>query len=264
MIIRPTGLIDPEIVVRPVVSGPGYEGQVRDFISEAEKTTKRGARSMVTVLTKKMAEDLAAFLSERKIQVRYVHSDVKTIERIEILTEFRRGTFDVLVGVNLLREGLDLPEVELVGILDADKEGFLRSETSLIQTIGRAARNVHGRVILYADNVTGSMKRAIDETERRRQLQLAYNRKHRITPRTIEKKIHDITAELTSERERAVADLVRMDRQLYGGDVRKMIKDKEKQIDHAVREMDIQTAALLTAEIHELEKELKRTKQPKK
>src|SRR4029079_6690053 len=152
--------------------------QVRDFVVEAEAVTKKGARSMVTVLTKKMAEDLTQFLVERGIKARYVHSDVPTIERIEILTDFRRGVFDVLVGVNLLREGLDLPEVELVGILDADKEGFLRSDTSLIQTIGRAARNVRGRVILYADMSTGSMERAVGETNRRRAVQLAYNTKH--------------------------------------------------------------------------------------
>ena len=258
MIIRPTGLIDPEIVVRPVVSGPGYEGQVRDFISEAEKTTKRGARSMVTVLTKKMAEDLAAFLSERKIQVRYVHSDVKTIERIEILTEFRRGTFDVLVGVNLLREGLDLPEVELVGILDADKEGFLRSETSLIQTIGRAARNVHGRVILYADQMTGSMERAIGETNRRRERQMAHNKKHRITPKTIEKRIHDIIGDIERTRKRAVDTLASTDIAAFGGDPRKVIAQKRREMHDAADALDFETAAILRDEIRTLESSLKK------
>ncbi|MDO8561234.1 MAG: excinuclease ABC subunit UvrB, partial [bacterium] len=199
-VIRPTGLVDPEIVVKPIVSSDSkvrhpmsnfseYPGQVKDFIAEAEIVTKRGGRSMVTVLTKKMAEDLSAFLVEKKIRARYIHSDVKTIERIETLTDFRKGEFDVLVGVNLLREGLDLPEVELVGIMDADKEGFLRSETSLIQTIGRAARNVLGRVILYADASTGSMERAIRTTNERRERQIAYNTKHGITPKTVKTRI---------------------------------------------------------------------------
>lgn len=203
MVVRPTGLIDPEIVVRPIVSGGEYQGQVRDFIRDAEEVTARGSRSMVTVLTKRMAEDLTTFLEEKKIQVRYIHSDVKTIDRIEILTDFRKGKFDVLVGVNLLREGLDLPEVELVAIMDADKEGFLRSEVSLIQTIGRAARNVKGRVTLYADNMTGSMERAISETNRRRKVQVAYNIEHNITPTTIQKKINDIIGDIQRPRCRA-------------------------------------------------------------
>jgi excinuclease ABC subunit B len=167
-IIRPTGLIDPELIIRGVVEKDGYKGQVADFIADAETVIKGGGRALATTLTKQMAEDLASFLREKKIKAEYLHSDVKTIDRIDILTNFRKGKFDILVGVNLLREGLDLPEVELVGILDADKEGFLRSETSLIQTIGRAARNVLGRVILYADVMTGSLERAIGETNRRR------------------------------------------------------------------------------------------------
>ena len=253
-VIRPTGLIDPEIVVRPIVSTETFAGQVKDFIAEAEKITERGARSMVTVLTKKMAEDLTAFLTERQIRARYVHSDVKTIERIEILRDFRKGVFDVLVGVNLLREGLDLPEVELVGILDADKEGFLRSETSLIQTIGRAARNVNGRVILYADISTGSMERAIGETNRRREIQIAYNKKHKITPKTIQKRIHDIVGDIERTRKRVVSQLVEMDKSAFGGDKAKMLKEKRRQMHDAVDRLDFETAALLRDEVAQLEK----------
>ncbi len=271
MVIRPTGLIDPEIVVRPIVSGTSaenlsgeeYPGQVKDFIREAEATTKKGARSMVTVLTKKMAEDLTTYLSEKQINARYVHSDVKTIERIEILTEFRRGTFDVLVGVNLLREGLDLPEVELVGILDADKEGFLRSETSLIQTIGRAARNVNGRVILYADNHTGSMERAIGETNRRRSIQLAYNAKHGITPMTIKKKINDIIGDMQRTRDNAVNQLVEEDLIAHGGDIKKLVAEKRRQMHDAADSLDFETAALLRDEISKLEVQMKPAKKEK-
>ena len=253
-VIRPTGLIDPEIIVRPIVSSEDYVGQVKDFIAEAEAVTKRGARSMVTVLTKKMAEDLTQFLIERGIKARYVHSDVPTIERIEILRDFRVGVFDVLVGVNLLREGLDLPEVELVGILDADKEGFLRSETSLIQTIGRAARNVRGRVLLYADNSTGSMERAIGETNRRREIQLAYNTKHKITPKTIEKRIHDIVGDIERSRKRAITELARMDSSASGGDKARLIREKRREMHDAADRLDFETAALIRDEIQALEK----------
>ncbi len=263
MVIRPTGLIDPEIVVRPVVSGGSdtltgieYPGQVRDFIREAEETTAKGARSMVTVLTKKMAEDLTNFLIEKKIKARYVHSDVKTIDRIEILTDFRKGTFDVLVGVNLLREGLDLPEVELVGILDSDKEGFLRSETSLIQTIGRAARNVNGRVILYADHHTGSMDRAIDITNKRRAVQVAYNTKHGITPETIKKKINDIIGDIMRARSRAVDQLVEQDLIAHGGDIKKLVAEKRRQMHDAADSLDFETAALLRDEVSKLDLEI--------
>ncbi|MBI5457285.1 excinuclease ABC subunit UvrB [Candidatus Kaiserbacteria bacterium] len=259
-VIRPTGLVDPQIVVRPIVSGTDYEGQVKDFIAEAEAVTKSGARSMVTVLTKKMAEDLTQFLVEKKIKARYVHSDVKTIDRIEILTDFRKGTFDVLVGVNLLREGLDLPEVELVAILDADKEGFLRSDTSLIQTIGRAARNVRGRVILYADLMTGSLGRAIGETNRRRAIQEAYNKKHHITPKTIEKRIHDIVGDIERSRKRAVSELAEMDKAAYGGDIRKLIKDKRNQMHEAADKLDFETAALIRDEIQKLEEKNRKKK----
>lgn len=218
---------------------------------------------MVTVLTKKMAEDLAAFLAERKIKVRYVHSDVKTIERIEILTDFRKGTFDVLVGVNLLREGLDLPEVELVAILDADKEGFLRSEVSLIQTMGRAARNVHGRVILYADTRTGSMERAISETSRRRAVQVAYNKKHHITPTTISKRIHDIVGDIERARTRAVTELTQLDVAAFGGDTVKLLAEKRRQMHAAADQLDFETAALIRDEIRKLEEGRKGTKKTK-
>jgi excinuclease ABC subunit B len=252
-VIRPTGLIDPEIVVRPIVARGEYQGQVKDFIAEAEAVTLRNSRSLVTVLTKKMAEDLTQFLSERGVKARYIHSDVKTIERIEILTDFRKGMFDVLVGVNLLREGLDLPEVELVGILDADKEGFLRSETSLIQTIGRAARNASGRVILYADSETGSMQRAIGETNRRRDIQIAYNKSHGITPQTIQKRIMDITGDIERSRKRAIRELAEMDAHAFGGDMKKLIADKRKQMRAASDSLDFETAALLRDEIRALE-----------
>lgn len=254
-IIRPTGLLDPEVSIRPIIARGDYTGQVRDFIDEAEATTKRGMRSLVTVLTKKMAEDLAQFLTERGMKARYIHSDVKTIERIETLTEFRKGTFDVLVGVNLLREGLDLPEVELVGILDADKEGFLRSETSLIQTIGRAARNVAGRVILYADGTTGSMDRAIGETNRRREKQMAYNAAHGITPQTIKKNIKDIVGDIAKARARAVKELATMDAAAYEGGVTKLIKEKRKEMHAAADRLDFETAALIRDEIAALERE---------
>lgn len=185
-IIRPTGLVDPEIYVRPV------EGQIDDIIGEIHENTKRGERTLVLTLTKKMAEDLTDFLEEEKIRVRYLHSDVETVERMKILRDLRQGKFDVLVGINLLREGLDLPEVSLLMILDADKEGFLRSARSLIQIIGRAARNIHGRVVLYADNITDSMFSAISETNRRREIQIAYNKKNGITPRSIVKEVRNV------------------------------------------------------------------------
>lgn len=262
MVIRPTGLLDPEIDVRPVVEKGGYPGQVSDFIAEVEKVTKRGARTLVTVLTKKMAEDLAEFLKEKRIKAQYLHSDVKTIERIEILTAFRRGEFDVLVGVNLLREGLDLPEVELVGILDADKEGFLRSETSLIQTIGRAARNIHGRVILYADHLTGSLERAIGETNRRRAKQHAYNQEHGITPQTVKKRIADIMGDIQKARQKAVDALVEID--THTADVATLITQKKAEMHDAADALDFETAALLRDEIRLLEDKVAQTAKEKK
>lgn len=254
-IIRPTGLIDPQIDIKPVMEQGKYPGQIQDFIAEAIKTISGGGRVLATTLTKKMAEDLSSYLKEqkeesgKKIKAEYLHSDIKTIDRIKILTNFRKGEFDCLVGVNLLREGLDLPEVELIGILDADKEGFLRSETSLIQTIGRAARNVKGRVILYADRETGSMERAIGETNRRREKQLAYNKAHGITPQTIIKKIKDITEELESDHQKAVYMNIAIDSAVFKKDPKKLIKLKEKEMNDAVKELDFETAAILRDEI---------------
>jgi excinuclease ABC subunit B len=281
-IIRPTGLIDPEIVLRPIIPKGEYEGQIQDFIAEAEKTIKGGGRVIATTLTKKMAEDLAAYLKDRKIKAEYLHSDVKTIDRIKILTQFRKGEFDCIVGVNLLREGLDLPEVELIGILDADKEGFLRSETSLIQTIGRAARNVLGRVILYADVMTGSMERAIGETNRRRARQMEYNKKHGITPKTIKKQIKDITEQMESEHGKAVNAELALDVQIFERASKalnkkeekklsrlsdeerknvvyeKIIKLKEKDMNRAVKELDFESAAILRDEIVILKQKMDR------
>ena len=252
-IIRPTGLVDPLLEVRPVTEGGSHKGQVQDFIEEALRAMKDGGRVLITTLTKKMAEDLTEYLKERDVRAEYVHSDIKTIERITILSDFRKGKFDVLVGVNLLREGLDLPEVTLIGILDADKEGFLRSETSLIQTIGRAARNVNGRVILYADSETGSLKRALEETNRRRELQLAHNKKHHITPKTIVKNIKDITDQLESEHKKAVKTLATLDAEMYRKNPKKLMREKERQMAEAVKILDFETAALLRDEIRALQ-----------
>lgn len=263
-IIRPTGLVDPKVFVRPITArrsargghgGEGAKGQVADFIDEAEKAIEAGERVLATTLTKKMAEDLSEYLKERGLKTEYLHSDIKTIERIEIITRFRRGEFDCLVGVNLLREGLDLPEVALIGILDADKAGFLRSETSLIQIIGRAARNINGRVILYADTPTGAMESAIRETERRRNVQLAYNKKHGITPQTIKKRIYDITETIESDHERAVSKLTALDKATKGEQsLKQLVKKKEAEMQAAVKELDFETAAILRDEIRELRK----------
>jgi excinuclease ABC subunit B len=260
-IIRPTGLIDPELVIRPVTEEGEFRGQVADFIDEAATVIARGGRALATTLTKQMAEDLSSFLRQKSIKAEYLHSDVKTIDRITILSEFRKGTFDILVGVNLLREGLDLPEVELVGILDADKEGFLRSETSLIQTIGRAARNVLGKVILYADQMTGSLDRAIGETNRRRAVQLAYNEKHGITPITIKKEIRDIAESIRTEHEKTVDSMLALDSKLYREDPESFIKRKRLEMEEAVEQLDFETAAIIRDEIYELEgKKEKKTK----
>ena len=270
-VIRPTGLVDPELTIRGVQPTDTYVGQIQDFITEAVKEIGGGSRAhshsdsvtgrvIATTLTKKMAEDLSMFLKEKSIKAEYLHSDVKTIDRIRILTKFRKGEFDCLVGVNLLREGLDLPEVTFIGILDADKEGFLRSETSLIQTIGRAARNIAGRVTLYADTVTGSLKRAIDETNRRRILQLAYNAKHGITPETVRKEIKDITDTIETERERVVRADLALDTAVSHGDMKKLLRRKEKEMTEAARDLDFETAAILRDEIRELEKIVKKRK----
>ncbi|MDB4983928.1 MAG: UvrB, excinuclease subunit excinuclease subunit [Patescibacteria group bacterium] len=263
-IIRPTGLVDPLVEIRAVTPEGDYKGQVQDFINEAENEIKKGGRVLATTLTKKMAEDLSEYLKERKIKSEYLHSDIKTIDRIKIITEFRRGNFDCLVGVNLLREGLDMPEVSFIGILDADKEGFLRSETSLIQTIGRAARNVDGRVILYADNMTGSMERAIGETKRRRDTQLAYNAEHGITPLTIKKKIEDITDQMESQHEKSVYENFMIDSQVFADNPKELIRLKEQEMNDAVADLDFETAALLRDEIAAVREKFDLHDKPKK
>ncbi len=255
-IIRPTGLIDPEISIRPIQEKGSYKGQIQDFIAETKKAIKLGGRVIATTLTKKMAEDLSLYLKGEGIKAEYLHSDIKTLERIQILTEFRRGTFNCIVGVNLLREGLDLPEVTLIGILDADKEGFLRSETALIQIIGRAARNVFGRVILYADNMTGSIERAISETNRRRAIQVAHNKEHGITPKTIIKQIKDITEHLMTDHMKSVKFNLDIDAEIFAKNPQKLIKLKEKEMSKAVKELDFETAAILRDELSMLREQL--------
>jgi excinuclease ABC subunit B len=246
-VIRPTGLIDPPVEIKPV------EDQVDDLINEAKITAKKGYRTLVTTLTKRMAEDLTEFLHEAGLRVRYMHSDVETLERIELIRDLRLGVYDVLVGINLLREGLDIPECGLVAILDADKEGFLRSETSLIQTIGRAARNVEGRVILYADRVTGSMERALRETDRRREKQREYNAEHGITPTTIKRNISDLLADV-SQRDGVVIDTGDEDRpHLVGHNLRAYIEDLEQRMRTAAADLEFEEAGRLRDEIRRLE-----------
>jgi excinuclease ABC subunit B len=255
-VIRPTGLLDPELSVRGVRELGEYPGQITDFIAEAEREIRRGGRVLATTLTKKMAEDLSVYLKEKNIKAEYLHSDVKTIDRIKILTAFRGGTFDILVGVNLLREGLDLPEVSLIGILDADKEGFLRSETSLIQIIGRAARNAAGRVILYADRMTAAMQNAIDITRTRRSIQETYNAAHGITPTTIEKRIHDITEQMESEHDRSVRANLLLDEEIFRNDPKKLLKQKIREMNAAVEILDFETAAIVRDEIRAIERKI--------
>ena len=252
-IIRPTGLIDPEIIIRPVVGGKNKLSQVEDLIKEVKKRALKKERVLVTTLTKRMAEDLSEYLKEKNVKAKYMHSDINTLDRIRILTEFRKGEFDCLVGVNLLREGLDLPEVTLVAILDADKEGFLRCETSLIQTIGRAARNVKGQVILYADHMTGSLERAISETERRRKKQIAYNKKHGITPRTIVKKIKDIAGDLGAKDSKVEA-ILEMELKADPHKVSSIIQEKEKEMAVAAKNLEFELAAILRDQVRELRK----------
>ncbi|WP_333605342.1 excinuclease ABC subunit UvrB [Novosphingobium sp.] len=246
-VIRPTGLIDPPVTIRPV------EDQVQDSINECKETAAKGYRTLITTLTKRMAEDLTEFMHEAGVRVRYMHSDVETLERIELIRDLRMGVYDVLVGINLLREGLDIPECGLVCILDADKEGFLRSETSLIQTIGRAARNVDGRVILYADRMTGSMERAIAETDRRREKQMAFNEANGITPQSIKRRIADIVAD-TASRDGVVIELEDDDRNnLVGHNLRAYIEDLEKRMRAAAADLEFEEAGRLRDEIRRLE-----------
>ncbi|WP_297689964.1 excinuclease ABC subunit UvrB [uncultured Anaerococcus sp.] len=239
-IIRPTGLLDPLVEIRPT------ENQIDDLINEVYKTIDKGDRVLVTTLTKKMAEDLTDYLTEKQIKVKYLHSDIKTIERSEIIRELRLGEFDVLVGINLLREGLDIPEVSLITILDADKEGFLRSETSLIQTIGRAARNSEGRVIMYADRITGSMQKAIDETERRRKIQEAFNKKHNITPTTIRKNIGEII-QVTKK-----AEETEEIQEINRAEIETILINMEAEMYKAAEELDFERAAKLRDQIKKM------------
>jgi excinuclease ABC subunit B len=258
-IVRPTGLVDPEVQIRPT------KGQIDDLMDEIRKRAENDQRILVTTLTKKMAEDLTDYLVEMGIRVRYMHAEVDTVQRIEIVRDLRLGEFDVLVGINLLREGLDLPEVSLVAILDADKEGFLRSETSLVQTIGRAARNVDGTVLMYADSVTDSMRAAIGETQRRRQIQLAYNIEHGIDPQTIRKQVTDILLSLRGE-EAGVASAKEERRAAVPGDIPteelgRLIQGLEEEMHQAAKELRFEYAARLRDEVHELRKELRQLKE---
>ena len=253
-IIRPTGLLDPEVIVRPV------EGQIDDLIGEIRKETDKHNKVLVTTLTKRMAEDLTDYMREVGIRVKYLHSDIDTLERAEIIRDMRLDVFDVLVGINLLREGLDIPEISLVAILDADKEGFLRSETSLIQTIGRAARNAEGHVIMYADNMTDSMNAAISETNRRREIQQKYNEEHGITPQTIKKSVRDlisISKVIAKEEVRFEKDPESMDEK----ELEKLIGDIQKKMKQAAADLNFEAAAELRDKMVELKKTLAKMKE---
>lgn len=248
-IIRPTGLLDPKVDIRPT------ENQIDDLIGEINTTTAKGERTLITTLTKKMAEELTSYLEEIGIKVTYMHSDIKTIERMEIIRDLRLGKYDVLVGINLLREGLDLPEVSLIAILDADKEGFLRSETSLVQTMGRAARNVNGRIIMYADVITGSMERAIEETLRRRTIQEAYNQEHGITPTSVQKGVRDIIEATVAAEE--VEEYGQVVEDLKLEDIDRIIINLEKEMYKAAEELDFERAANLRDEMRKLKSEFR-------
>jgi len=254
-LIRPTGLIDPEISVRPT------KGQIDDLLAEIRIRVTKGQRVLVTTLTKKMAEDLADYMQELNIKVHYLHSEIDTIERIEILRDLRLGIYDVVVGINLLREGLDLPEVSLVAILDADKEGFLRSEGSLVQMIGRAARHVEGSVIMYADKTTRSMQRAIDETNRRRSLQVAYNERHNITPRGIKKEVKALTERIKAmsgvdAKETAGKTTAAVLATLPRDEAVRLIKDLEAQMRNAAKQLDFEKAAQLRDQVIEVRRSM--------
>ena len=246
-IIRPTGLLDPKVEVRPV------EGQIDDLIAEVKKETAQHHKILITTLTKRMAEDLTDYMNEVGIRVKYLHSDIDTLERSEIIRDMRLDVFDVLVGINLLREGLDIPEITLVAILDADKEGFLRSETSLIQTIGRAARNSEGHVIMYADNITDSMRVAMEETERRRKIQQQYNEEHGITPQTIQKSVRDlisISRKVAREEQRFEKDPESMNRK----ELEKLIGEVKRKMERAAADLDFENAAQLRDQMIDLKK----------
>ena len=249
-LVRPTGLVDPEVEVRPATH------QVDDVLQEIRIRVERDERVLITTLTKRLAEQLTDYLSENGVKVRYLHSDVDTVERVEIIRDLRLGTFDVLVGINLLREGLDMPEVSLVAILDADKEGFLRSERSLIQTIGRAARNLNGRAILYADRITDSMKRAMDETSRRRARQVAFNAEHGVTPRSIVKQVRDLIDGVYSEKAGREAERLEQDalqrarvEEMSEKDISKEIKRLEKLMMQHARDLEFEQAARVRDEL---------------
>jgi excinuclease ABC subunit B len=245
-IIRPTGILDPELEVRPA------QGQVDDLLAEIRSRVDRGERVLVTTLTKRMAEDLAEYLAELRIKVHYLHSEVQTIERVEILRDLRLGLYDVVVGINLLREGLDLPEVSLVAILDADKEGFLRSDTSLIQTIGRAARHVQGKVIMYAEKVTDSMQRAIDETARRRKIQKAYNREHGIEPASIVKAVRDLTERLRAGAPAEEKAEKEAQTGLSRAEAERITRELEREMRAAAQNLEFEKAAALRDQLFEL------------